>query len=92
MRDDYEVSVPEIDLIVELARAMPEVYGARLTGGGFGGSVVMLARPGTAADVAQRGLGSLHGEDGQERRRPGAVAAGSGRGGGSQRSAAVRHA
>ncbi len=54
MRDDYEVSVPEIDLIVDLARAMPEVYGARLTGGGFGGSVVMLARPGTAADVAQR--------------------------------------
>jgi galactokinase len=33
---------------------MPEVYGARLTGGGFGGSVVMLARPGTAADVAQK--------------------------------------
>ena len=54
MRDDYEVSVPEIDLIVELARAMPEVHGARLTGGGFGGSVVMLARPGTAADVAQK--------------------------------------
>ena len=54
MRDDYEVSVPEIDLIVELARAMPEVFGARLTGGGFGGSVVMLARPGTAGDVAQK--------------------------------------
>jgi galactokinase len=54
MRDDYEVSVPEIDLIVELARAMPEIHGARLTGGGFGGSVVMLARPGTAADVAQK--------------------------------------
>jgi galactokinase len=54
MRDDYEVSVPEIDLIVELARAMPEVHGARLTGGGFGGSVVILARPGTAADVAQK--------------------------------------
>jgi len=54
MRDDYEVSVPEIDLIVELARAMPEVLGARLTGGGFGGSVVMLARLGTAADVAQK--------------------------------------
>ena len=37
MRDDYEVSIPEIDLIVDLARAIPEVYGARLTGGGFGG-------------------------------------------------------
>jgi galactokinase len=54
MRDDYEVSVPEVDLIVELAGAMPEVHGARLTGGGFGGSVVMVAKPGTAADVAQK--------------------------------------
>ncbi len=54
MRDDYEVSVPEIDLIIKLARSMPEVHGARLTGGGFGGSVVMLARRGTAADAAQK--------------------------------------
>jgi galactokinase len=53
MRDDYEVSVPEIDLIVDLARALPDVYGARLTGGGFGGSVVILTRPGTARDVAR---------------------------------------
>ena len=43
MRDDYEVSIPEIDLLVDLARAEAEVFGARLTGGGFGGSVVMLA-------------------------------------------------
>jgi galactokinase len=54
MRDDYEVSVPEIDLIVDLARALQAVHGARLTGGGFGGSVVVLARPGTASDVARR--------------------------------------
>jgi galactokinase len=54
MRDDYEVSIPEIDLIVDLARALPDVYGARLTGGGFGGSVVMLTKPGTASGVAQR--------------------------------------
>ena len=46
MRDDYEVSEPEIDLIVELARFTPGIYGARLTGGGFGGSVVMLAAKG----------------------------------------------
>lgn len=50
MRDDYQVSVPEIDLLVELGRAEPGVSGARLTGGGFGGSVVMLAsRDATAA-------------------------------------------
>lgn len=54
MRDDYQVSVPEIDLIVELARLEPAIYGARLTGGGFGGSVVMLARLGKAYETAQR--------------------------------------
>jgi len=54
MRDDYEVSIPEIDLIVELARQEPKVLGARLTGGGFGGSVVMLARAGTGRTVAER--------------------------------------
>ncbi|MGH7894065.1 MAG: galactokinase [Candidatus Binatia bacterium] len=53
-RDDYQVSVPEVDALVELGWEDPDVYGARLTGGGFGGSVVMLARPGTAADVAVR--------------------------------------
>jgi galactokinase len=53
-RDDYEVSVPEIDLLVDLARADGEVYGARLTGGGFGGSVVLLAHAGRGADVAGR--------------------------------------
>jgi galactokinase len=54
MRDDYAVSVPEIDLLVELARAESAIYGARLTGGGFGGSVVMLARAGMGYGVAER--------------------------------------
>ena len=53
-RDDYEVSVPQIDLLVDLARAEPDVLGARLTGGGFGGSVVMLAKAGTGAGIASR--------------------------------------
>ncbi|MFL5349676.1 MAG: galactokinase [Hyalangium sp.] len=53
-RLDYEVSVPEIDLLVGLAREDADVYGARLTGGGFGGSVVMMARAGTGATVASR--------------------------------------
>ncbi|MEO8432269.1 MAG: galactokinase [Acidobacteriota bacterium] len=42
-RDDFEVSVPEVDRIVEAAREEEGVLGARLTGGGFGGSVVLLA-------------------------------------------------
>jgi galactokinase len=49
LRDDYEVSIAPIDLLVELAVARPEVYGARITGGGFGGSIVALSRPGTGA-------------------------------------------
>ena len=42
LRDDYEVSCRELDLMVELAHAVPGVYGARMTGGGFGGSTVNL--------------------------------------------------
>ncbi|HEX7086327.1 MAG TPA: galactokinase [Vicinamibacterales bacterium] len=53
-RDDYEVSVPEIDLLVALASEEPAVYGARLTGGGFGGSIVALVRDGEAAAVGAR--------------------------------------
>jgi galactokinase len=44
LRDDYEVSSPELDVLVELARALPGVHGARMTGGGFGGSTVSLVR------------------------------------------------
>ncbi len=54
MRDDYEVSIPEIDRMVMLAEADPDVFGARLTGGGFGGSIVILARAGQAGAVASR--------------------------------------
>jgi galactokinase len=53
LRLDFEVSVPETDLLVELAQADPEVYGARLTGGGFGGSVVIAAQAGTGRRVAR---------------------------------------
>jgi galactokinase len=53
-RDDYEVSVPEVDLLVSLAESQPAVFGARLTGGGFGGSVVALVRRGAASGVASR--------------------------------------
>jgi len=54
MRDDYQVSVPAIDLLVDLARADSAIYGARLTGGGFGGSVVMLAHAGQGCMAAER--------------------------------------
>jgi len=54
LRDDFEVSVPDVDLLVELARMDPEVYGARMTGGGFGGSVVLLTRRGSGGALADR--------------------------------------
>ncbi len=53
-RDDFAVSVPEVDLLVELAAAEPAVYGARLTGGGFGGSIVGLVQEGDASGVGAR--------------------------------------
>ena len=42
LRDDYEVSCKELDLMVELAQSVAGVYGARMTGGGFGGCTVNL--------------------------------------------------
>ena len=53
-RAEFLLAKGAIDLIVDRARTLPDVYGARLTGGGFGGSVVMLTRPGTASEVAGR--------------------------------------
>jgi len=44
LRDDYEVSCAELDFLVETALAVPGVLGARMTGGGFGGSTVNLVR------------------------------------------------
>ena len=53
MRDDYAVSVAEIDLLVDLASARPDVVGARLTGGGFGGSIIALTPAGGAAEAGR---------------------------------------
>jgi galactokinase len=44
LRHEYEVSCPELDALVEIARQVPGVYGARMTGGGFGGCIVALCR------------------------------------------------
>jgi galactokinase len=49
-RDDFEASTPVIDALVDRLVATRGVYGARLTGGGFGGCVVALVEPGTPTD------------------------------------------
>ncbi len=51
LRDDYEVSTPELDLLVALAQEAG-AYGARLLGGGFGGSILALAEVERADELA----------------------------------------
>jgi galactokinase len=52
MRDDFEISISAIDTLVEIAAGTPGVFGARMTGGGFGGSIVALAAAATAGHAA----------------------------------------
>ncbi|MFZ5872332.1 MAG: galactokinase, partial [Actinomycetota bacterium] len=52
LRDDYEVSSPELDLAVEAARSAGAL-GARMTGGGFGGSAIALVREAELSTVAE---------------------------------------
>jgi galactokinase len=49
LRDDFEVSTPALDALVARLAATPGVFGARLTGAGFGGCAVALAEPGSSA-------------------------------------------
>lgn len=57
LRDDYEVSTPELDLVVDTARDLGAI-GARMTGGGFGGSAIALIEISKATqlvdEIAQR--------------------------------------
>jgi galactokinase len=50
LRDDFEVSTPALDDLVAALSRTRGVYGARLTGAGFGGSVVALTRPGALSE------------------------------------------
>ena len=62
LRDDYEVSCDELDASVEAARAAGAL-GARMTGGGFGGSSIALL-PADAVDAAERSIAAAFAEHG----------------------------
>jgi galactokinase len=55
-RDDYQVSVPAVDTLVAILQETPGVFGARLTGGGFGGACVALVASTQARAIAQEVL------------------------------------
>ena len=66
LRDDYEVSTPELDRLVALLQSQAKVFGARLTGAGFGGACVALCAAGSEHEVAeavlaQYGIGGQRG-------------------------------
>jgi len=57
LRDDYEVSCPELDAVVEIAEGIGEkggVYGCRMTGGGFGGCCVALVKASSVEDISKK--------------------------------------
>jgi galactokinase len=64
LRDDFEVSCPELDRLVELAQALPGVLGARLTGAGFGGCTVNLVRADAVEEFEARVVGAYRRESG----------------------------
>ncbi len=59
LRDDFEVSCKELDLMVELASGQPGVYGARMTGGGFGGCTINLVKAANSAEF-QRAIAARY--------------------------------
>ncbi|BAY94532.1 GHMP kinase [Tolypothrix sp. PCC 7601] len=57
LRDDYEVSVPALDTLVDILQKTPGVLGARLTGAGFGGAcVALVSGQGKASAIANQAL------------------------------------
>ena len=53
MRDDFEITCKEIDILADLGQAIDGVYGSRMTGGGFGGCTVSLVDAGAVDEAAQ---------------------------------------
>ncbi len=69
LRDDYEVSTPELDALVSIADETPGVVGSRLTGAGFGGCTVQLVEEGGAEAAGAEIVGRYQAETGRTARR-----------------------
>ena len=69
LRDDYEVSCRELDLLVELADGIGRaggVYGSRMTGGGFGGCTVSLVETARVDEIGKKIAAAYRRETGIE--------------------------
>ena len=66
MRDDYEITTPDVDRLVSLAQTDPGIHGARMTGAGFGGAVLMLARAGEGRAAAERVVAAYEAQTGRQ--------------------------
>jgi galactokinase len=73
LRTLYEVSTPEVDALVERLRRDPDVYGARLMGGGFGGTVLALTGAAEAEGLIERVQQDYYAPRGRDARGEGAV-------------------
>jgi galactokinase len=68
LRDDYQVSTDEIEFLVDRLRAEEGVHGARMTGGGFGGAVLAITRPGAGREIATRASAAYERQTGRTAR------------------------
>jgi len=66
LRDDYEVSCPELDYLVDTAISLPGVMGSRMMGGGFGGCSLTLVQRDALAEVRQQLVSSYYRSFGRE--------------------------
>ncbi|HWQ35704.1 MAG TPA: galactokinase family protein [Blastocatellia bacterium] len=73
LRDLYEVSTPQVNHLIEIITADPEVYGARLMGGGFGGNVLALTTATNVQALVSRVQRDFYSPQQRDARREGAV-------------------
>jgi galactokinase len=66
LRDDYQVSCSELDVMVEIASLQPGVYGARMTGGGFGGCTINLVAREHSTEFKKQVAEAYHSATGHE--------------------------